>query len=477
MTRAELVKKFALLMTGNQGIESLITETSHELVIQRLLKIDDEPLSKVQFNQLLGLASEIGVSDGVFQYYWLSEEPTTFDVQSIPDYDKGYAGKTQIESIAQLYWGLYRLWIDGLWYNGNVRAYFRRIASLSLPVLNDFFKQHQVDTQAIRSRGPSLPMTEISRDKRYLISEMACKSYGTAPETESELKNFLIKAFRDHKKKGGGKISVRNLLTGDFAKSENINQLQFTFSADDILDAEISTESDIDEKYVRIARDFVESRTMALENTAKYLSLVNDLDVYVATSMRSRDDFREMADTCDNIFRDARIKSLHLRHFDPTLSAADGHQDKGLIECLMVKCARVLIYCAGAKESYGKDAEAAMSLSLGKYVIFFCSKDDKVKFYKDVHPLSRLINFDTGVAVGALVTDKVGDIALLLQRIYENTMQYELLQPKPRYLHLSEKRTGSIVRIQTNDRMLAEAFWNYYRSTKGTPEQRLAPYR
>ena len=42
------------------------------------------------------------------------------------------------------------------------------------------------------------------------------------------------------------------------------------------------------------------------------------------------------------------------------MSAARGHEDKGLIECLMVKCAKVLIYTEGEKESYGKDAEAAM---------------------------------------------------------------------------------------------------------------------
>ena len=70
-----------------------------------------------------------------------------------------------------------------------------------------------------------------------------------------------------------------------------------------------------------------------------------------------------MADTCERIFADTRLKQLNLRYFDPTLSAAAGHEDKGLIECLMVKCAKMLVYCAGERESYGKDAEAAMTLS------------------------------------------------------------------------------------------------------------------
>ena len=199
-----------------------------------------------------------------------------------------------------------------------------------------------------------------------------------------------------------------------------------------------------------------------MHNTNYYLSMVNDLDVYVATSMRSRQDFRDMAQTCDMIFSDARLRALHLRYFDPTMSAAGGHEDKGLIECLMVKCAKALVYCAGEKDSYGKDAEAAMALSLGKPVIFYCNQAQKSRFYRDIHPLSRLIEFGTGVAVGAMVTAEVRDVAELLYRIFENRMIYRLEQPKPGYLRLREELTGSVVRIQTNDRLLAETFWNHY---------------
>ena len=41
-------------------------------------------------------------------------------------------------------------------------------------------------------------------------------------------------------------------------------------------------------------------------------------------------------------------------------------------------------------------------------------------------------------------------------------MEYEIDQPKPGYLRLKEKMTGSVVRMQTNDLMLSETFWNYY---------------
>jgi hypothetical protein len=169
-----------------------------------------------------------------------------------------------------------------------------------------------------------------------------------------------------------------------------------------------------------------------------------------------------MANICETVFGDARLKHMEIRYFDPTLSAAEGHEDKGLIECLMVKCAKALVYCAGEKDSYGKDAEAAMALSLGKPVIFLCDHEQRSRFYRNIHPLSRLINFETGVTVGAMVTDRVQDVPELLSRIFEIKMEYELEQPRPGYLRLVEKLTNSAVRLQTNDQLLAQTFWNYY---------------
>src|SRR5262249_31522321 len=158
-------------------------------------------------------------------------------------------------------------------------------------------------------------------------------------------------------------------------------QFQLAFSADAILDETVASEEEVEQRYNKTAAKFLDARDRALQNTRYYLSMVSDLDVYVATSMRTRKDFREMADACEAIFGTARLRELNLRYFDPTMSAASGHEDKGLIECLMVKCAKVLVYCAGEKESYGKDAEAAMALSLGKPVIFYCSERQRGVFY------------------------------------------------------------------------------------------------
>jgi hypothetical protein len=128
----------------------------------------------------------------------------------------------------------------------------------------------------------------------------------------------------------------------------------------------------------------------------------------------------------------------------------------------MVKCAKTLVYCAGERDSYGKDAEAAMALSLGKPVIFYCDTTTRSRFYREVHPLSRLVEFATGVVVGAIVTDTRAQVSELLYRIFENRMEYELELTRPGHLRLKEALTGSIVRLQTADAMLSATFYNLY---------------
>jgi hypothetical protein len=256
---------------------------------------------------------------------------------------------------------------------------------------------------------------------------------------------------------------VKKLIEGTYTDRQD----EFAFSVDDLLNEQVSSREELQRKMQRIAKKFSEARRKALDNTKNYLSQVDDLDVYVATSMGTRDDFRRMAELTDAIFGDKRLASLNLRFFDPTLSAAQGHEDKGLIECLMVKRCKVLVYMAGEKDSYGKGAEAAMALSLGKPVIFLCDREERLRFYKEIHPLSRLIEFDTGVAVGAIAAETPVQVSELLFRIFSNKMEYLLERTDAGYLRLRERLTDSVMRLQTNDVLLNETFWNTYSRPHG----------
>jgi hypothetical protein len=458
-----IIDKFKIFAGSVGGIDSWLTSEKTPIILESLEDLSTNPLTRARFNQLLTLAHEAPISEAMFRYYWLNASPEhPYDVKSIPEFNESWAQSTSITSIEQLYWGMYRFYVDALLYFGSIRTAYQTFRELSDDELKEFFRPF-VLRESTTNRGLPLELNTIPKDDRYLISEMACKSYEIGAKGETEITKMLLDMYRDSQQNGHRTVSIRQILTGNYGlKKYNDIQMQLKLSVDDFMEENIQNENDIHQKVGKVSDKFKTVHSLAQENTEKYLSMVGDLDVYVATSMRIRDDFRTMTEFCERIFGDERLKTLNIRYFDPTLSAAGHHEDKGLIECLMVKCAKALVMHAGAHDSFGKDAEAAMALSLGKPVIIYCNEEGRKKFFKEVHPLSRLIHFDSGVAVGAIVTSNERDVSELLYRILTNKMQYFLEQREPGYLLLKEKLTNCIVRLQTNDKYLRETFWNYY---------------
>ena len=455
--------QLALFAGGTGGIDNWLTGDYADTVMGRLDLLPAEPISCSQLNQLLALSHQADVSEGFFRYYWLSEPRHPYDVTRVAQYHPTYKAVDQILSLDQLYWGLYRIYVDCLLFFGSIRDGYRALRILTLPELQDFFEKERYDTDAMLHRGPALPLEVIGQDDRYLIAEQACKSLDAPEGGASELLLVLKGAWADHLRRGGGTVTAKELLQGAYVLNGfQERQGQFLFAADALLESEVRSEEELIERYNEIAYLFMRARKAALRNTELYLSMANDLDVYVATSMRTRQQFRTMAQMCEAVFSHSAVRHLHLRYFDPTMSAAQGHEDKSIIECLMVKCAKVLIYTAGDKDSFGKDAEAAMALSLGKPVIFLCDEEGRKRFFREVHPLSRLIDFKSGVAVGVMATSSVDDVAILLSRVFENAMEYDLEHKKRGYFRLKERLTGSTVRLQTNDALLRETFSNCY---------------
>jgi hypothetical protein len=460
----KILGKFKIFEGGTGGLDSWLRADTPTEVFDALGELEKYSLTQSRLNQLLTLAHEAPISKPLFHYYWLSApQDHPYDVRKVPVFDDQWIGLESIGSLDQLYWGLYRFYVDALLFFGNIRTAYQRLRQLSDDGLYQFFERRHFDTPGLRKRGSPLAPVPIRKDNRYLISEMACKSFDVTDVPQGELGRVLITLYREHCDAGGGPVTAKQLLTGAYQNGKfSDRQLQFDLSADDFLEEVIHDEAALLGKIERVAREFERARARALKNTELYLSMLGDLDVYVATSMRDRNDFRAMAEFCDDVFADPVLQDLNLRYFDPTLSAAENHEDKGLIECLMVKCAKALVLYAGTRDSYGKDAEAAMALSLGKPVIIHADEEYRSRFFKDIHPLSRLIDFQSGVAIGAMVATSPSQVIELLRRTFSNELEYELVQPRPKYLVLKEKITGSVVRLQTGNDLLRETFWNYY---------------
>ena len=71
-----------------------------------------------------------------------------------------------------------------------------------------------------------------------------------------------------------------------------------------------------------------------------------------------------------------------------------------------------------------------------------------------------------------MVTDNVKDVSELIYRILENRMVYYLEQSKPGFLRLKDKLTDSVVRLQTNNQLLTETFWNHYHKDRDTRQRK-----
>lgn len=443
-----------------KSICNFVTEIAPNELFELLKQIDSRPLSKVQLDQLLILHQQKNVSDDFFRYYWL-EIPVAplYEVEK-PTFE---LDTKCIASVKQLKWGFKRLFIDCLLMFGNIQRGYDALSRLNEGQLKQQFEKFKIDTEQIKERGRTLEFETIDKEDRYLISEMACKTFATTKNQE-EFVQFVVDSYKNAIAQGIKRPLFKDILSGKY-NLKKPEAVQLGFFQDDTDTYEVGSIKEAEDKARDLANRFWVAHQKALSNTDRYLSLCNDLDVYVATSMRIKDNFIEMASFCDSVFAMLKDRGLTLRYFDPTISAAESHEDKGLIECLMVKSARILVYASGDRDSYGKDAEAAMALSLGKPTIFYCPEEHKKnKFFRDVHPLSRLVNFQTGVAGGVVVCTTAKEVADMLERIVENRMRYDLVQKdnSPGYYLLKEHFTQSVVRVQTNDTLLSNAFWNHY---------------
>lgn len=91
--------------------------------------------------------------------------------------------------------------------------------------------------------------------------------------------------------------------------------------------------------------------------------------------------------------------------------------------------------------------------------------DDRANKLKEVHPLGLQVHLETGVANGVLVARTVDECAQLLHGIMLCDLQFEIEEPTsetPLTL-LREKATKSVFRVVTEDELLTNTYWNFYR--------------
>jgi hypothetical protein len=126
------------------------------------------------------------------------------------------------------------------------------------------------------------------------------------------------------------------------------------------------------------------------KNFRSYL-ISDHMDIYVATSMRLKHEYKMVNKWIDKIFSDQQLSDLNLRWFDPTQAFCKDRIDKGLSEALMLKRAKCTLYLAQETDTLGKDSELASTLAQGKPVIAYVPAADEQYLHELIADIS---NFD-----------------------------------------------------------------------------------
>jgi hypothetical protein len=145
----------------------------------------------------------------------------------------------------------------------------------------------------------------------------------------------------------------------------------------------------LDEQAAEAKKVMERVRESGIRNHRAYL-ISDHLDVYVATSMRQKHEYREVAEVTSEVFNHPRLSDLRLRWFDPTQSYCPDRIDKGLAEALMLKRAKCTLYLAQESDTLGKDSELASTLAQGKPVITYVPSPTDAEIAESVSRFSTL---------------------------------------------------------------------------------------
>lgn len=87
----------------------------------------------------------------------------------------------------------------------------------------------------------------------------------------------------------------------------------------------------------------------------------------------------------------------------------------------------------------------------------------RASLFREKHPLALQVILSTGVLNGILVARSVESCAGLLRRLFENSLDLDLVRGEESY-RLVERTTQSTIRVISKHRLLANAFASYYAS-------------
>ena len=102
-----------------------------------------------------------------------------------------------------------------------------------------FFSEKNFQVSDLTSRANYLPLEEIAKDDRYLIAEVACKTYAPADGTLPDLVSHISDRYAEFVKEGRQRQKIKDLIT-DGPTAGQYDKDQLSFSLDEAMEQEIT---------------------------------------------------------------------------------------------------------------------------------------------------------------------------------------------------------------------------------------------
>ncbi len=409
-----------------------------------------------------------------------------------------------ISSVQQFRDGLDKFIIEALWHFGDLeRAY---ISLCEMDGIEEYFNEHSFHVEELKERLPWTLIEHINPTDRGFLGYVS----GQRPKQQQDLLGFaeLVVEELDDNKKTYENLSSQTISDKileklskvkpeikdkieEFNKLSELKNLDL-FSAKELENTK-SALANFKDQISQTIEKVEQLKQIGKRNQEHYLRNIESIDVYVATSMRNDIEYLDMYNFVNETFSNAKVESLNLRYFDPTLCYCDSRIDKGVIECLLVRSSKVTVYCAQEGDTFGKDSELAATMAQGKPVIVYVpipkltdpdiieipdeearrrkltkkteELEKRAKTFKDFHPLGLQVGLYDGVARGVIVVRTPAECSDILFKILTNSLDV-IISYEHHGLVLREKETNSVVRVMTGWGVLAHCFWNQFNKTQ-----------
>lgn len=386
----------------------------------------------------------------------------------------------KIEAIEAFIHGLQHFIKDALWHFGDIRRAYAVLAQFQ--DIGKYIEAHKFNINEFYERLPWTLIEKIEPTERgflgYVSGRRTYQQQNVLSVSEMILQ-VLESNQQDFKNLSSEEVETR---IAAMIKPEEVQAIKELENIGSLGQIDLFSYAKINEnqKAIEAAKEEIRNtiekidklKKIGEQNQIHFLRNIEMIDVYVATSMRDDKEYIEMADFVSKVFGNPVVLPLNLRYFDPTLCYCESRIDKGVIECLLVRTAKVTIYCAQDGDTFGKDSELAATLCQGKPVIVYVPTDEenldrkavldkRAQVFNEFHPLGMQVGLSDGVARGVIVVRSPEQCARILNKVLTNSLEVDIFHEQHGIV-LREKETRSVVRVMTGWGELSHSFWSNF---------------